>query len=42
MALETYLDFAENDYKFFMINYRNHVIANAMGAAAQGLSLIHI
>ena len=37
MALETYLDFAENDYKFFMINYRNHVIANAMGAAAQGI-----
>lgn len=37
MALETYLDFAENDYKFFMINYRNHVIANAMGTAAQGI-----
>ena len=37
MPLETYLDFAENDYKFFMINYRNHVIANVMGAAAQGI-----
>ena len=37
MALETYLDFAENDYKFFMINYRNHVIAIVKGAAAQGI-----
>lgn len=28
------LDFAENDYKFLAINYRNHVIAIVMGACS--------
>lgn len=35
--LETYFDFAENDYEFFMAAYRNGMIANQMGAIAQGI-----
>lgn len=31
----TYLDFAENDYNFFMHNYQDGVIANNMAAEAQ-------
>ena len=35
MKKYTYLDFAENDYQFFMHNYRTGVIANNMAAEAQ-------
>mgnify|MGYP005762294613 CR=1 FL=1 len=35
--LESYFDFAENDYKFFMAAYKNHMVANQMGAIAQGI-----
>lgn len=35
--LENYFDFAENDYQFFMAAYKNHIVANQMGAIAQGI-----
>jgi hypothetical protein len=35
--LENYFDFAENDYAFFMAAYDHHMIANQMGAIAQGI-----
>ncbi|MDO4289297.1 MAG: HEPN domain-containing protein, partial [Eubacterium sp.] len=37
MALATYYDFAENDYMFFMASYNNDIVANMMGAMAQGI-----
>ena len=33
--LETYYDFAENDYNFFKAAYKNGLIGNSMGAMAQ-------
>ena len=35
--LESYFDFAENDFQFFMAAYENHMVANQMGAIAQGI-----
>lgn len=35
--LETYFDFAENDYEFFMAAYKNGIVANQMAAIAQGI-----
>ena len=35
--LENYFDFAENDFQFFMAAYNNHMVANQMGAIAQGI-----
>lgn len=35
MGLKTYLDFAENDYNFFEVNYKSGIVANSMGAIAQ-------
>ena len=35
--LENYFDFAENDYQFFMAAYKNQMVANQMGAIAQGI-----
>lgn len=35
--LESYFDFAENDFQFFMAAYDNHMVANQMGAIAQGI-----
>lgn len=37
MALNNYLDFAEDDYKYFMNSYDSGLIANSMGANAQGI-----
>ena len=30
MAMKTYLDFAENDYFWFVNSYQNHFVANGM------------
>ena len=35
MALESYLDFAENDYKFIKDAYDRGAVGNAMGALCQ-------
>ena len=35
MAMISYLDFAENDYKYFMTSYEHGIVANAMAADAQ-------
>ncbi len=35
--LETYFDFAENDYEFFSAAYNNGMVANQMAAIAQGI-----
>ena len=35
MAMTSYLDFAENDYKYFMTSYEYGIVANAMAADAQ-------
>lgn len=35
MAMNTYLDFAENDYNYFMDSYKRGIVANAMAADAQ-------
>lgn len=35
MAMTSYLDFAENDYKYFMTSYEHGIVANAMAADAQ-------
>ena len=35
--LESCFDFAENDFQFFMAAYENHMVANQMGAIAQGI-----
>lgn len=37
MALESYFDFAENDYDYFMKSYKAGFVANMMGAMAQGI-----
>lgn len=37
MALETYLDFAENDFQFFKQSLQAGIVANMMGAMAQGI-----
>lgn len=37
MALENYFDFADNDYRYFIESYENGLIANMMGAMAQGI-----
>ena len=37
MALESYLDFAENDFKYFAMSYQAGIVANMMGAMAQGI-----
>lgn len=37
MALDNYKDFAENDYKYFMACVKNGMVANMMGAIAQGI-----
>ena len=37
MALETYFDFAENDFNYFTQSYRAGIVANMMGAMAQGI-----
>ena len=34
MAMTSYLDFAENDYKYFMTSYEHGIVANAMAADA--------
>lgn len=36
-GLVTYLDFAENDFEFFMNAYGHNTVANQMGAIAQGI-----
>lgn len=33
----TYYDFAENDYQYFMTSYNYGIVANMMGAMAQGI-----
>lgn len=35
MSMKTYLDFAENDYLWFVHSYQSHFIANGMAAQAQ-------
>ncbi len=35
--LETYLDFAENDYQHFKFCYKATLVTNQMGAIAQGI-----
>lgn len=35
--LETYFDFAENDYMHFKFCYNAHLVSNQMGAIAQGI-----
>lgn len=35
MSLETYFDFAENDFEYFSFAYKNGLVANRMGAEAQ-------
>ena len=35
MAMTSYLDFAENDYKYFMTSYEHGIVANAMAEDAQ-------
>lgn len=35
MAMNTYLDFAENDFQYFMDSYNRGMVANAMAADAQ-------
>ncbi|MCD7981982.1 MAG: HEPN domain-containing protein [Clostridiales bacterium] len=37
MALNTYFDFAENDYEFFRKNYEDGTVANSMGSLAQSI-----
>ena len=37
MALETYRDFAENDFFFFTDAYSSGRMGNIMGAMAQGI-----
>jgi len=37
MALETYFDFADNDFQFFKQNYEAGIVANAMGSLAQSI-----
>lgn len=35
MAITSYLDFAENDFKYFSHSYESGFVANAMAADAQ-------
>lgn len=37
MDLSSYFDFAENDFQYFMFSYDNGMVANMMGAMAQGI-----
>ena len=37
MSLNNYLDFAENDYNYFVNSYKRGDVANMMGAIAQGV-----
>ena len=40
MALNSYFDFAENDFRYFKASYDAGIVANMMGAMAQGNSCI--
>ena len=35
--LKTYFDFAEDDFEYFQFSYNAGIVANAMGAMAQGI-----
>lgn len=35
MGMNTYFDFAENDYQWFIYSYKSNFIANGMAAQAQ-------
>ena len=35
--MSSYFDFADNDFQFFMASYNHGMIANMMGAMAQGI-----
>ena len=37
MALNSYFDFAENDFQYFKDSYDAGIVANMMGAMAQGI-----
>lgn len=37
MALSSYFDFAENDFQYFKASYDAGIVANMMGAMAQGI-----
>ena len=37
MALSSYFDFAENDFQYFKASYEAGIVANMMGAMAQGI-----
>ena len=37
MALNSYFDFAENDFRYFKASYDAGIVANMMGAMAQGI-----
>ena len=37
MALNSYFDFAENDFQYFKASYDAGIVANMMGAMAQGI-----
>ena len=37
MALNSYFDFAENDFQYFKVSYDAGIVANMMGAMAQGI-----
>ena len=37
MALSSYFDFAENDFQYFKASYNAGIVANMMGAMAQGI-----
>lgn len=39
MALETYFDFADNDFQFFKQSYEAGIVANAMGSECVNLFL---
>lgn len=38
MALKTYFDFAEDDYKYFMDSYNSGLVANSMGQMRRGFA----
>lgn len=41
MALNSYFDFAENDFQYFKASYDTGIVANMMGAMAQNMRKIY-
>ena len=42
MALNSYFDFAENDFQYFKASYDAGIVANMMGAMAQEIGRAHV